>query len=127
MMEMLCVGDACTSAIMVRQTATKGAILLRLKRDDEWIREMKYYLGKFQQHFVETNKIPYDNFFWNDDSDSRYRKFLESTKQLSEAVEQVAFIEHQRIQRMVLERGVGGEVPLFLDRVEKVDEEEEEE
>lgn len=112
---------------MVRQTATKGAILLRLRRDEEWIREMKYFLGKFQTQFVETNKIPVDNFFWNDDPSSRYRKFLERTKRLSEGVEQVQFIENQRIQRMVLEHGVGGEVPLLLDRVEKEEENEDEE
>ncbi len=144
MMEMLCVGDSvnldwstcnqnstasssssspivCTSAIMVRQTATKGAILLRLKRDEEWIREMKYWLGKFKDKYVDTNKIPDDNFFWSEDPNSRYRKFLKRTKELSESVEQVAFLEHGRIQRMVLDRGAGrGEVPLFLDRVNEI-------
>lgn len=144
MMEILCVGDSvnldgstnksnlhansttsssspiCTSAIMVRQTATKGAILLRLKRDEEWIQEMKYWLGKFKVKYVDTDRIPDDNFFWSDDPNSRYRKFLKRTKELSESVEQVAFIEHGRIQRMVLDRGIGrGEVPLFLDRVDE--------
>jgi len=134
MMEMLCVGDSvnldqpseskqsspiCTSAVMVRQTATKGAILLRLKRDEEWIQEMKYYLGEFQMRYVKTGKIPNDNFFWDDDPSSRYRKFLQRTKDLSNGVEQIAFIDHGRIQRAVIERGVKGEVPLFLDRVEE--------
>jgi len=135
MMEMLCVGDAvnldgsyrsksgtpiCTSAIMVRQTATKGAILLRLQRDEEWIQEMKYWLGKFQSEFVDTGLIPPDNFFYNDDPDSRYQQFLQRTKELSESVEQVAFIDHGRIQRIVLERGIGRDlkVPLFLDCVD---------
>ena len=143
MMEILCVGDSvhpldqnvqanstastsspiCTSAIMVRQTATKGAILLRLKRDEQWIQEMKYWLGKFKLQYVDTDRIPDDDFFWNDDPNSRYRKFLNRTKELSESVEQVAFIEHGRIQRMVLDRGVGrGEVPLFLDRVDNLTE-----
>eukprot|EP00571_Detonula_confervacea_P001217 CAMPEP_0172316180 /NCGR_PEP_ID=MMETSP1058-20130122/27498_1 /TAXON_ID=83371 /ORGANISM="Detonula confervacea, Strain CCMP 353" /LENGTH=534 /DNA_ID=CAMNT_0013030437 /DNA_START=134 /DNA_END=1735 /DNA_ORIENTATION=+ len=126
MMEMLCVGDSvsldqpseskylapiCTSAVMVRQTATKGAILLRLKRDEEWIQEMKYYLGKFQMEYVKTGKVPHDNFFWDDDPKSRYRKFLQRTKDLSERVEQVAFIDHGRIQRAVFGGGVKGEVP----------------
>ena len=135
MMEMLCVGDSvdlddssqfnsstpiCTSAIMVRQTATKGAILLRLQRDEEWITEMKYWLGRFQKEYVETGIVPRDNFFYDEDPDSRYHKFLQKTKDLSESVEQVAFIDHGRIQRQVLERGFGGaEVPLFLDRVNK--------
>ena len=135
MMEMLCVGDAvnlddptqstsepiCTSAIMVRQTATRGAILLRLQRDEEWIQEMKYYLGEFQRHYVNTGTVPPDNFFYDEDRNSRYYKFLQRTKEISESVEQVAFIDHGQIQRMVLERGVGGEVPLFLDRVNEDD------
>jgi len=120
MMEMYCTGDNCNAATMVRQTATKGAILLRLKRCEHWIEEMKYFLGKFQTEFVKTTKCPSDNFFWSDDSNSRYHKFLQSTKDLSESVEQVAYIEHAKIQRMVLERGAGrhmNDVPLFLDRV----------
>lgn len=139
MMEMLCVGDAidlddansksdsskliCTSAVMVRQTATKGAILLRLERDEEWIQEMKYWLGKFKAEYVDTGIIPHDNFFYDDDPDSRYQKFLRRTIQLSESVEQVAYIDHGRIQRMVLDRGVGDEsmIPLFLDRVYESD------
>ena len=52
------------------------------------------------------------------------RKFLKRTKELSESVEQVAFVEHGRIQRMVLDKGLGrGEVPLFLDRVDECVEE----
>jgi len=136
MMEMLCVGNAvdldnksndssannkpiCTSAIMVRQTATRGAILLRLQRDEEWIQEMKYWLGKFQNRYVETGDIPDDNFFWDDNPNSRYRKFLQRTKEISERVEHVAFIDHAQIQRMVLERDSGGDstIPLFLDRI----------
>lgn len=134
MMEMVCVGDsvhldeeneskstspACKSAVMVRQTATKGAILLRLNRDEEWIDEMKYFIGRFQVEYVKTGIIPEENFFWNDDPNSRYRKFLQRTLELSQSVEQVAFIEHAGIQRMVMERGVGSEVPLFLDRVDQ--------
>lgn len=142
MMEILCVGDEidlkndndevnnkqqhqskkpiCKSAIMVRQTATKGAILLRLNRDEEWITEMKYWLGKFKKEFVDEGIIPEDNFFW-DTGGERYQKFLQRTKELSESVEFVAFIEHGNIQRVVFEHGVKGEIPLFLDNVEKAD------
>jgi hypothetical protein len=140
MMEMLCVGNSvdlddetpgspspiCASAVMVRQTATRGAILLRLRRDEGWINEMKYWLGQFQIRYVKTGKIPDDNFFWNDDPGSRYRKFLSRTKELSEKVEFVAYIDHGRIQRMLMERGAGGgggEIPLFLDRIDDDEEE----
>jgi hypothetical protein len=132
MMEMLCVGNAidlddanqsltssepiCKSAVMVRQTATKGAILLRLNRDEEWITEMKYFLGKFKKEFVDTGIIPEDNFFW-DSGGERYHKFLQRTKELSESVEFVAYIDNGKIQRVVFENGVKGEIPLFLDDV----------
>jgi hypothetical protein len=135
MLEILCIGDAidldendheqqqqsepiCKSAIMVRQTATKGAIILRLNRDEEWITEMKYWLGKFKSDYVDTGLIPEDDFFWNSGGE-RYQKFLERTKELSEDVEFVALIEHGKIQRVVFENGLKGEIPLFLDNVEK--------
>merc|ERR1712224_925990 len=35
MLEMLCLGEQCKSAIMVRQTATSGSLILRIKRDNE--------------------------------------------------------------------------------------------
>ena len=118
------VGPICNSAIMVRQTATKGAIILRLHRDDDWINEMKYWLGMFQANYVSTNTIPNDNFFWCDDPDSRYRKFVARTKEISEGVELVAYIDHSQIQRMLLCKGEegrggleGGEIPLFLDSI----------
>lgn len=131
MMEILCVGDSidlednkqssssgpiCKSAVMVRQTATKGAIMLRLNRDEEWITEMQYFLGRFKKEYVDTGIIPEDNFFWESGGE-RYHKFLERTKELSESVEFVAFIDHQKIQRVVFENGVKGEIPLFLDDV----------
>ena len=109
---------------MLRQTATKGAIILRLHRDNDWINEMKYWLGMFQANYVSTNTIPHDNFFWNEDPDSRYRKFVTRTKEISESVELVAYIDQSQIQRMLLCKGEegrggleGGEIPLFLDSI----------
>ncbi|KAL3799300.1 hypothetical protein HJC23_013025 [Cyclotella cryptica] len=135
MMEMLCVGGAveldgqldkpsqcnpiCTSAIMVRQTATRGAILLRLRRDDHWISEMKYFLGTFKKRYVDTGTIPPDDFFWDAEDSDRYQQFLQRTKDLSESVEQVAYIDNGRIQRMVMSKCAAYETPpLFLDCVE---------
>lgn len=126
MMEILCVGSSvnlddqssqapvCQSAVMVRQTATRGAILLRLQRDEEFISEMLFWLGEFKSRFVDDGCMPKENFFWSDDPSSRYRKFLDQTKRLSESVTEVATIENTDIQRQLSEKG---RAPLFLDRV----------
>ena len=135
MMEMFCVGTdvdldkpagelnqrtpICKSAVMIRQTATRGAIVLRLHRDEDWISEMKYFLGEFKKRYVDAGIIPPDDFFWDDGDASRYHQFLRKTKELSESVEQIATIEHGRIQRVVMNKGASYETPpLFLDGVE---------
>ena len=136
MMEMFCVGEnvdldeprhkanqrtaICKSAVMIRQTATRGAIVLRLHRDEDWISEMKYFLGKFKKRYVDAGVIPPDDFFWDDDEDAtRYCQFLKKTKELSESVEKVSVIDHGRIQRVVMNRGACFDAPpLFLDEVE---------
>ena len=137
MMEMLCVGDSvdldkkqqdksrskmpiCKSAIMIRQTATRGAIVLRLHRNEEWLSEMKYFLGEFQKRFVDAGVIPPDDFFFTGEDSERYKIFLQMTKDLSESVDQVAYIDHGRIQRMVMNKCASYETPpLFLDYVEE--------
>jgi hypothetical protein len=114
-LEMLCLGPECRSAVMVRQTATKGALVLRMHRDDEWIAEMLYWLHSFQSSFVEKDRPPPHNFFW-DNSDleerKRYRRFVNSVEELkSTRVDIVAVIPSHEIQR------VEGAAPLFLDQV----------
>lgn len=135
MMEMFCIGDAvdldkksrqsqpiCTSAIMVRQTATRGAIILRLRRDEDWLAEMKHFLGEFQERYVNAGVIPPDDFFYNEGDSERYHRFLQKTKDLSESVEQVAYIEHGRIQRSVMHKCATScdSPPLFLDNIDVV-------
>eukprot|EP00554_Chaetoceros_debilis_P008942 CAMPEP_0194104130 /NCGR_PEP_ID=MMETSP0150-20130528/4485_1 /TAXON_ID=122233 /ORGANISM="Chaetoceros debilis, Strain MM31A-1" /LENGTH=476 /DNA_ID=CAMNT_0038791555 /DNA_START=270 /DNA_END=1700 /DNA_ORIENTATION=- len=112
MMEMLCVGKSCRSAVMVRQTATCGAVILRLHRDDEWIEEMLYWISSFKSQFVDKEAPPPPNFFYEGNEKERYKKFIQWTKALSEDVDLVEHVQHGRIQR-VLHRGVG--MSLFLD------------
>lgn len=116
MMEMLCVSgrtstegdddgkkqdDTCNSAVMVRQTATTGALVIRLQRNDEWIDEMLYWLQEFQVRFVEPGVPPPTNFFWNDeDTKDRYRAFVEQTKEVAASVEKLDHVPHRSIQRM---------------------------
>lgn len=111
-MEMLCVGPECRSAVMVRLTARGGALLLRMKRDDEWIAEMLYWLNRFQTDFVQANKPPPKDFFWNASNRSqrsRYRRFINKTMEVRKNnVEVIGAIPSRDIQR-------GDPSPLFLD------------
>jgi len=110
MLEILCLGPACQSAIMVRQTATSGALILRIERDDNWIEEMLYWLQRFQQDYVDAGVEPKPNFFFDSPEDGpRYRAFLEKTKDLANKVEVVARLPHRSIQR------AGTDYGLFLD------------
>lgn len=112
MMEMLCVGTDCQSAIMVRQTATSGALIIRVHRDNAWIQEMLYWLQCFHDEFVEPQLIPPEDFFF---SNPRYQQFLNQTQQLeSNRVEVVARIPHSEIQRAMSEDKSKG-CSLFLD------------
>lgn len=116
MMEMLCCGDSCRSAIMVRQTATCGAVILRLHRDDQWITEMNYWLQRFMVEYVDGEVPPPPNFFWDCDEESdRYKKFIQRTKTLSEQVELVEYVRHNDIQRVLGKNGL--RCPLFLDHL----------
>ena len=109
MMEMYCLGSACQSGLMVRQTATNGAILLRIHRNDAWLNEMMYWLQEFYSRYVIPHKPPEDNFFWNE---SRYQKFLQSTKN-DIKIDVVATIPHSSIQRVLSSNKEF--LPLFLD------------
>jgi hypothetical protein len=111
MMEMLCVGPECRSAVMVRQTATQGALILRMHRDDEWIEEMLYWLHRFQHDYVEKDVPPPVDIFWSgekEDSD-RYKRFIKRTLKIRDAVEVVSHIPSDMIQR------IEEDAPFFLD------------
>jgi hypothetical protein len=114
MMEILCLGPQCNSAMMVRQTAISGAVILRVYRDDVWIEEMLYWLNKFHHDYVSKKIPPPENFFWDHPRESkRYRAFVEKTKQMAENVELVTYIKNNAIQRITSDSGQM--IPLFLD------------
>ena len=100
MMEMLCTD--CLSAVMVRQTATTGALMIRLHRNDDWIKEMLYWLHQFQTQFVKPGVSPPVNFFWNEPNATiqRYRTFVQHTYDLASSVQVLAHVEHKDIQRI---------------------------
>jgi hypothetical protein len=103
MMEMLCVGPECQSAIMIRQSATSGTLVIRVQRDDAWIDEMVFWLKRFISDYVEREIPPPENFFLqntgNDEDTLRYKRFLEWTKKLEAKVEKLAHVSHSKIQR----------------------------
>lgn len=98
-LEMYCLGPACQSAVMVRQTATQGAVLLRMMRDDEWIEEMLYFLHRFQKDYVEARKQPRADFFWQGKESTRYRRFVHRTIQVRDKVKVIATLPNENIQR----------------------------
>jgi hypothetical protein len=67
-LEMLCVGFHCQSAVLVRLSATKGSVLLSMKRDDEYIACMLQRFVSFYKSFVVPNIEPPTNFDHNDES-----------------------------------------------------------
>lgn len=98
-LEMYCLGPDCQSAVMVRQTATQGAVLLRMMRDDEWIEEMLFFLHRFQKDHVEAQKPPRADFFWHGTEATRYRRFLNKTIQVRDRVKVIATLPNESIQR----------------------------
>lgn len=116
MMEMLCLGENCKSAIMVRQTATNGSLVLRIKRNNEWIEEMIYWLDRFYNDFVEQETPPPRNFFLEgcDPVDqARYTEFLDLTKRVEGEVELLEHIPNHSVQRATAKHSVP--IDLFLD------------
>jgi hypothetical protein len=107
-LEMYCIGPDCRSAVIVRQSATRGALILRMRRSYEWIKEMFYWLNKFQRNYVDRSQPPPPNFFLRNDK-GRYLRFLNHTLKIQRShVDVVAHIEHGDIQRH-------GESSFFLD------------
>lgn len=108
-LEMYCLGPDCQSAVMVRQTATQGAVLLRMMRDDEWIAEMLYFLHRFQKEHVEAQKPPKLDFFWQGEEASRYRRFVHQTIKVRDSVKVIATLPNEAVQRG------SASAPFFLD------------
>lgn len=116
MLEMYCVGPECKSAVMVRQSALSGAIVLRIKRDNDWIDEMLFWLKRFQIDHVDADNPPPENVFLHSGSKEdriRYRKFLDWTKAIESNVEVLSHVPHGKIQRATGKSGAATD--LFLD------------
>mmetsp|Transcript_49457 Transcript_49457/g.84586 ORF Transcript_49457/g.84586 Transcript_49457/m.84586 type:complete len:600 (+) Transcript_49457:640-2439(+) len=62
-LEMLCAGPTCRSALFASASATKGANLFLVQRDDAYIAEMMRLLVCFFERYVETGIEPPPSFF----------------------------------------------------------------
>lgn len=90
-LEMFCIGIHCRSVVLVRLTATKGAVIIRLRRDDDFISFMLSRFIKFYSTFVRRNRRPTKNFLSQDDP-------IVSAV-LKQKGELVAKVPHEMIQR----------------------------
>jgi len=115
-LEMFCVGKECKSCVFYRQTATKGGVMVRVERDDIWLRECFFFSDLFYDRYVVSdcgeglNNVPPENFFFDDKDEeikARHRRFVSMTK--DGEIKHVATIKHRDIQRCRQDD------PLFLD------------
>jgi len=93
-LEMFCVGPHCKSAVLVRLTATKGAVISRIWRDDDFITQMLERFVLFYETFVNGKKAPHANFGFGD-----MESLLKGIKSIGANATFVERIEHQQVQR----------------------------
>jgi hypothetical protein len=96
MLEVYALGPACVTGYMVSCSATKGVVVLKLDRDNAYIRLMLLLLSKFCAKFVSTRLSPPLDFFRGD---ADYDAFLEATVRISNTPWPVAIIDDTFIQR----------------------------
>jgi len=81
-LEMFCIGPNCKSAILVRLSSTKGAVIFKMKRDDEYILMMLKRFQIFYSKFVLTKTPPPSNF---DYEDALLQRFVEKTNNIAKS------------------------------------------
>eukprot|EP00943_MAST-04B_sp_MAST-4B-sp1_P003754 g3754.t1 len=81
-LEMFCIGPNCKSAILVRLSSTKGAVIFKMKRDDEYILMMLKRFQIFYSKFVLTNTPPPSNF---DNDNELLQRFVEKTNNIAKS------------------------------------------
>ncbi|CAM9182283.1 unnamed protein product, partial [Phaeothamnion confervicola] len=105
MLHMHCAGV--NEAWLLNLSATRGAALLLLRRDDAYLAEMLYFMREFVEKFVRTGRAPKPDFFADL---PRYKTFLHRTRRLAAAAMLVRVFEHPEVQR-----AGGPSDSLFLD------------
>ena len=73
-LEMMMIGPHCRSAVFVRLTATQGASVMRLPRDDTYIALMLARALIFHRRFVLTDTPPHANFGFGAEEEAREKE-----------------------------------------------------
>ena len=120
-LEMMMIGPHCRSAIFVRLSATQGACILRIPRDDEYIVLMLTRALIFHRRFVATGTKPHTNFGFgteeearekeediyreirdvlaDEDIDFSVRAVAEQTRAVAATASLVRRVQHREVQR----------------------------
>ena len=81
-LEMFCIGPNCNIATLVRLSSTRGAVIFKMKRDDEYILMMLQRFKTFYSKYVLTKTAPPPNF---DQDDELLQRFVGKTKDISKS------------------------------------------
>lgn len=94
-MHMLCLGEACSSALFMSASATRGVKLFRVHRDEGLLQDMLRFVARF--HADYRSEPPEPNFFWDLPD---YALLLENLKHAGRMhVELIAHIPDDEVQR----------------------------
>jgi hypothetical protein len=88
-LHMLCLGDACSSALFMSCSATRGVNIFRLRRDSALMQAMLHFLARFNAAHGCGQPPPRPNFFWGAPG---YSQLLVRLKHASR--KQVEFVVH---------------------------------
>lgn len=95
-MEILCAGPYCDGCNFVTLSATKGARVFFVPRNDEYIGLMLRLVSRFHSQYVKGRKHPALNFAARD---REYNKFLDLTLQIASAAKVRADVPQAAVQR----------------------------
>ena len=99
-LEVLCAGPRCKGAVLVALSATDGASIYRIVRDDDYITELLYWVRIFYVNFCMNPLAPEPNFV--NVANERYAAFLNRTIAMSKSAMLVRKLYQHEVQRSPL-------------------------
>ena len=96
-LHMLCLGPSCRSCLFMSCSATRGANLFRVPRDDALMDAILHFVARFAREYGGAGAPPPPpDFFWGE---PEYQALLDALKAVTAAVKRVEHIPNERIQR----------------------------